>query len=191
MIDVSDGYGDGIEQAILARERLIAIQAAERGARGPEWDDLLQEARIAIWRVLETRPGTSGAYINASAGKRITEVLTRGVWFGMEGHRGRPIDPIRRKQRDSLDDPDLAFEASSPDVIDSVMLAYHEGEILAALEALPPRHRAYVVLRFWGGLTHAEMADELGVKPGNMSRMWSESIRPVLLERLGHLGEEG
>lgn len=189
---IDDGYGDTrdwehVEEVIREKERLIALQAAERHSDPNDWQDLLNEARITIWEVLNRRPDAPPAYIHAATRQRLTEVATRGVWFGMEGHRGKAIDPIRRKDRDSFDDPDFAIEATSPDVFDAVEWGYHEGEILQAIRALPERYQRYVVLRFWGGLTPAELAPVMGVKSTNLARMWTDSIKPVLAEHLAHL----
>jgi RNA polymerase sigma factor (sigma-70 family) len=41
--------------------------------------------------------------------------------------------------------------------------------LLHALAALPPRARAVVVLRYWAGLTVAQVADVLGCSPGNVT----------------------
>lgn len=191
--EISDGFGEQmsmteLDDLIRSKERLIQIQVSERSADPNVRDDLLNEARIAIWEVATKRPGAPPAYIHASTGKRITEVATRGKFTGQPSQRGKPsVDPIRRKDRDSFDDPLFVVEATAPDVLDSIEWAYHEGEIMQAICDLPERHRRYVVLRFWGGLTHVEMADDIGIKPGNMARMWTENIRPVLLDRLGHL----
>lgn len=191
---ISDGYGDSdlfFEAKIIERERLIRMQAAERISDATLWDDVLNEARITVWEVVSKRPDAPGPYINAAVGKRITEVVMRGVWTGMEGHRGKAIDPIRRKDRDSFDDPLFMVEASSPDLLASVEWSYHEGQILDAIRSLPEHHQRYVVLRFWGGWTPGELAPVIGVKATNQSRMWNESIRPVLEQALGHLVEVG
>lgn len=181
---LNDGFGDhlSITEAIAQREPLISIMAAERAVPTSEWEDARQEARITFWRVLTDRPESSPAYVHKAMGRRIIEVSTRGTWTGYVSHRGYPIDPLRRRDRDSLDDPDLFFEASSPEVLDSVLLAYHEGEILAAINALPPAWREYVILRFWGGWTNAEISARQGTKLANVARTWNEAIRPRLRE---------
>jgi hypothetical protein len=186
-----DGFGDHVEdfyeQVIRDKERLISLQAAERGTDPNVWDDVLNEARITLWEVLVKHPDKPPAYAHRATGMRIVEVLTRGVWTGMEGHRGRAIDPIRRTDRDSFDDPDLGLEVAAADVLESVQLAYHHGEILQAIAALPANHRQYCYLRFWGGYTNVEIAAIQGVKAGNMARMWTESIAPKLADSLAHL----
>ena len=159
---LSDGYGeqmplDQVEMLLVEKERLLQIQAAERGTGPNDWDDVLNEARLTLWEVLRKRPDAPSAYLHASSRMRITEVLTRGNWTGQPSQRGKPsVDPLRRIDRDSIDDPEWDVQIEASDRLDSILMAYHEGEILQALADLPERHRLYVVLRFWGGWTNAE-----------------------------------
>lgn len=190
---IHDGYGDhhpeydAIEEVIRAKERLLQIQVSERNRDAAIRDDLINEARITVWQVLEKRPDASPAYVHTASANRITKIVSGATWFGMEGRQGLERDPLRRTERDSFDDPDFLVEASAPDIFEGLLMAYHEGEILDAIRALQPNHQAYVILRFWGGWTAGEMAEVIGVKNINQARMWTDSIQPVLAERLAHL----
>jgi len=188
---ISDGYGDEseFESYVRDREPLLRIQAYER-IHPDNVPDAVNEARYTIWEVLQKRPDAPPEYVRAAAKTRITEVSMRGNWLGQPSQRGKPsVDPLRRADRDSFDDPDFLVEASAPEILDTLELAYHEGQILEAIRTLPRRHQEYVVLRFWGGWTHAELAPLMGVKTNNMARMWTETIKPLLAERLAHLAE--
>lgn len=44
-------------------------------------------------------------------------------------------------------------------------------EMLDAISALPPKRRAAVVLRYYGGLNEREIADTLGVRPGTVKSL--------------------
>ena len=44
-------------------------------------------------------------------------------------------------------------------------------ELLDAVRALPPKQRAAIVLRYWGGLTEAEIAEALEVRPGTVKSL--------------------
>lgn len=192
---LSDGYGealslDQVSAMIEENERLLWIKTRDVARRPEDWDDLLNEGRIVQWEVLTKRPDAPREYVSAAMSMRLREAATRGTWTGMPRQQGKPsIDPLRRHDRDSLDDPDLYHDAAAEFDLDPLLMAYHEGEILQAIRALPERHQRYVVQRFWMGLTHAEMAPSIGIKPGNMARMWTESIRPVLGQALAHLRE--
>lgn len=175
-----EGYGD----ELLGHERLLRLQVAERTADHSLWDDLLNEARLTAWRLRE-RPR---AYVHAATRKRITELLTRQTWTGHTRVHGQPTDPLRQPGKESLDDPDFTLVVASAEWMESVSLAYHHGEIFAAIAKLQPNHRAYVILRFWGQWTPGEIAPVIGVKATNQARMWKESIQPILARELAHLG---
>ena len=48
------------------------------------------------------------------------------------------------------------------------VLAEDRREVLAALAALPVRRREVLVLRYYLGLSEAEIADALGISPGTV-----------------------
>lgn len=56
--------------------------------------------------------------------------------------------------------------------------------VRSALDTLPPRARAVVVLRFWEDLTVDQTADALGVSPGTVKSQTSRAIA-ILRQRLG------
>jgi RNA polymerase sigma factor (sigma-70 family) len=200
MVHLDDGYGDDpvrremdYEEYIAENEGLLKLKAAER-TRGnvtssDTWDDLLQEGRIVQWTVLEKRPESARAYVSAAMSNRISECINRGTWTGLERTHGKPVDPIRRplKSRDSVDDPDVTIVVSSGDWVDHVMMAYHHGEIMQALNELTFRQREYVFDRFWLGMSNPEIAARRGLSTGEVERQWRCTIRPHLVEKLVHL----
>jgi DNA-directed RNA polymerase specialized sigma24 family protein len=193
---IHDGYGeqhreyDEYEEVIREKERLLQIQVSERNRDAAIREDLIQEARITLWRVLERKPDAAPAYLHASTAQRLTELVTRGYqWFGMTGRQGLERDPLRRVDRDSFDDPGFLVQATAPEVLDSILMGYHEGEILDVIRALPRAHQVYVILRFWGGWTHNELRTVLMMNSMRMHAMWGEDIQPVLAERLAYLVE--
>ena len=190
---IDDGYGEDelwLEEKIAGRQRLLEIQASERGVSDPGMrDDLIQEGRIKIWDVLMREPDAAGLLSVATKRRMMKLVTQETTWFGQEGRQGLERDPLRRSwdstDRDDDDTPPLEIVAA--DILSGVELAYHAGEIAEAINALPEKHREYVVLRFWGGLTNPEIAAIQEVNSGNMARTWNQAIRPVLAERLEHL----
>ena len=195
---LQDGYGDGLSaeemaEYLLSNERLLKLKAGDR-MRGNDtasdiWDDVLQEGRIAQFEVLTKRPDAPRPYVSAAMSNRILECITRGTWTGMETHRGRATDPLRRRDRDSVDDEtlQLADVVDQADVLEAVLQAYHDGEIHQALDQLTFTQRVHVVLRFWGGWTNAEIAARQGCSKQTVERQWREDIRPQLVRQLEHL----
>jgi RNA polymerase sigma factor (sigma-70 family) len=178
---------------IEGNERLLKLKAGDR-LRGSDaatdvWDDVLQEGRIVQWSVLEKRPESARAYVSAAMSNRITECVTRGTWTGMETHRGRPTDPLRRRDRSSVDDETLQLDevVDQANWVEEVLLGYHRGEILEALNALTFTQRVHVVRRFWGGWSNAEIAAAQGCSKQTVERQWREDIRPQLVDELEHL----
>lgn len=83
-----------------------------------------------------------------------------------------------------IGDLDLLDSASW---LEATELAYHEGEILKALNELTPRQREYVVLRFWGHYHTTELKEVFGYDPQGL---WSNSkngAKKKLRESLAHL----
>ena len=116
-------------------------------------EDLTQEVFVRVFRSLSSyTPGTFEGWLH-----RITTNLF--------------LDGVRRKQRirfDALpDDPERipGRERSPQQVFDD---ASFDGDIQAALDALPPDFRACVVLCDLEGLPYDEIAATLGIKVGTV-----------------------
>lgn len=189
MSELSDGFGSLSEvEQILADEDEFFHRIAAR-PDVPYSEDAVQEARIAAWRSLTEHP-ESRAYMNIAARRRVSAHLYRDQWFGQLSRHGgvhNPVDPLRRRTgRDSIDDPDFG-DLEAVDGLSEVLLAYHYGDIMAAVNRLTPAQREYVYYRFWGGYTNVEIAAMRGVTPGSLGAMWSARIKPVLVESLGFL----
>jgi RNA polymerase sigma factor (sigma-70 family) len=174
-------------EMLITKDRLLQIMVAERHLPPADYDDALQEARITLWTVISRNPDVSAAYLHRSAARRIDECRDRQTWTGHTRTHGQPTDPLRQRDKESLDDPERSIEATAPDVLDAILLAYHEGEIVRALNLLPAKHREYIVLRFWGGLTHTEIAARQGLSKQHVQRIWQTQIRPRLAQTLAHL----
>lgn len=195
---LQDGYGEDrrdvdYEEYLLDNERLLKLKTADRlrtsDVSRDIWDDVLQEGRIVQWEVLKKRPESERTYVSAAMSMRIGEVVRRQTWTGMETHRGRATDPLRRRDRDSTDDEtsDVQVVVESSDWVDRVIMAYHHGEIMDALNRLTFTQRTYVYERFWEGRTNPEIAARRGLSTGEMERQWRVNIRPRLVEELAHL----
>ena len=181
-------------------DRLIYTIAAERIAGSQDWDDAIQEARIEVWQLHQQgkipKDGRSvTGWVATVIRRTITSSVQRQLWTSSEPRKphGHPADPLRTPaaERGSLDDPDLLFDAPSPETLQTVELAYHYGEIVAAINSLPANQREYVVARFWGGMTGAEIAARQGRPLGTVDREWVTKIRPALSLALQHLQPAG
>jgi RNA polymerase sigma factor (sigma-70 family) len=62
----------------------------------------------------------------------------------------------------------LGRDAPQDSAEDEVILADDRKQVLVALAALPPRRREVLVLRYWLGLTEAEIASVLGISAGTV-----------------------
>jgi RNA polymerase sigma factor (sigma-70 family) len=187
-MELSAGFGDQLDvsEVLKRKQALFEIMMAERGIAPSAWDDTLQEARIAAWRALGREHDTD-AYVHQAARWRIGEVRDRQNWTGHTRRLGQPVDPLRRADTLSLDAIlDVGLIMMAEEILDRVVLAYHHGEILQAICDLEPRQRAYVILRFWGGLPDSKIAAEVGRSKATLQRDWSLARRQ-LRTKLAHL----
>lgn len=57
-----------------------------------------------------------------------------------------------------------------------VSVAHGGSDLVDALHHLPYRQRAVLVLRFWGDLSEAEIAEALGCRPGTVKSLSSRAL---------------
>lgn len=192
---ISDGYGDeDLVEDVLPRYEKWAHAVANDllgSPHHPDHEDLVQEARIAIWRSLRTHDRAKGAlpsYVTQAARWQMHDAVERKKWTGQDTKQGKArTDRIR--PTDSLDamfDAGLTDMLMAADVLDEVCLAYHHGQISSAIAALPQHHRQFVYLRFWAGMTDAEIKAHTGRSLGSLWRV-SGGIRDQLRSALLHL----
>jgi hypothetical protein len=70
------------------------------------------------------------------------------------------------------------------DRIDSIMMAYHHGEIRKAVAEMEEPWKSYCYMRFWEGKTDSEVSREL---PGWHKHLLYREVKPMLRKRLAHL----
>ncbi len=80
--------------------------------------------------------------------------------------RNAALDELRRRRRTTGLVGDLPDEGLIDPAADAEG-ALRRSELLAALRELEPREREIVALKFWGGLTNAELARVLDVSESN------------------------
>lgn len=136
-------------------------------------EDLTQETFIRVFRSLHSfRPGTFEGWIH-----RITTNLF--------------LDGVRKRSRQRLTHlGDHAEQVPASHEQHDLHRRFEHGhvdpDIQAALDSLPPRYRAPVVLCDIEGLSYEEIAATLGIKMGTV-RSRIHRGRAQLREQLGHL----
>jgi len=90
----------------------------------------------------------------------------------------------RADKTQPLDEP-RQEESPDPDPELTAMLAQQRARINAALDRIPPEQRQAVELAFFGGLSHSELAESLGVPLGTVKtrvRLGLTRLRSLLEE---------
>ena len=147
--EFDDGFADFVTQWSPALLRVAFLLTSDRG----EAEDLLQTALLKTsrhWGRLNDREAAY-AYV------RRVLVTTHTSWRR------------RRRVHEVLLDQFPDHPTGEPTTIDA-------GRALQALEQLPPRMRAVVVLRCYEGLTEAETADALGCSLGSVKSQASRGL---------------
>ena len=143
-------------------------------------EDVTQEAFLSVWR--------SGARFDAARGS------VRSWTLGIV--RNRAIDALRRASSPApkLDlDDDAVLEARPGErLTDSEAIRRETSRrVQGALRELPAEQSEVIGLAYFGGFTHSEIADMLGMPLGTVKgrmRLGLEKIRVTLAERMGAEG---
>lgn len=135
-------------------------------------EDVVQDAFLKAWR-------NARGYDPARGGIR--------SWL-MTIVRNQAIDRLRGSARrfaeTSLDDSDRETPAS--DAFDAVSADAERKEVRAGFAALPEAQRRTLELAYFGGLSHVEIAVQMGVPLGTVKgrmRMGLEKLRSYLEEK--------
>lgn len=175
-----------MEEGLLRAYRPWLRKVASGMTSGPVVEDLAQEGWIALWqayRSLDTAKAPADWWLKKKAHGRMLTLVTRD-WRTQKAQTwGIPAGQAR-----SSTDEEMA--TLGPSVWDELLvelpdveMAYHAGEIAAALDRLTPRQREYVMLRFWHGYRLPEMRAHFGYEP---SALWRDA-KKALSASLAHL----
>lgn len=128
-------------------------------------EDVVQDAFAAVHRKWHALDDGSRAlsYIRKTVVNRARSVL----------RRRRVTDALRPEPRNSA----LSAE-------DAVLLDQEHRRLLAAVRELAPRQKEILVLRYWSGLSEAEIAETMGISRGAVKSMAHRSLAR-LRQRLG------
>jgi DNA-directed RNA polymerase specialized sigma24 family protein len=190
---INDGYDDPSTEQMLALWDGWLHQATDRYRlrNDPGYEDLLQEARIEFWKqyeaLTEETPGDRRRFALHRARLKMGRLASTNpqVRDRETGHLRANADVPTPMSLDALENPDAFLGVI--EAVEEVALAYHYGEIHQAISALPPRHRAYVVARFWEGFNDSQIARDGGLTPATLIYHWRKNIQPLLQESLAHL----
>lgn len=122
-------------------------------------EEALQDTLLAVWR-------GAGAFQGRSA---------VSTWlFGIA--RRQAYTRLRRHRPELVDDEQLADMADDAEGPESLALARLRADALqAAVRRLRPLHREVLVLAFWQGLSHAELAEILEIPRGTVKSRLSKA----------------
>jgi RNA polymerase sigma-70 factor (ECF subfamily) len=137
-------------------------------------EDVTQEAFLSIWR-------SGGRYDRARGSVR---AWTLGIT------RNRAIDALRRESgrapKLTFDDDAILEQRPSPELTDEEAMRREEaGELRGALRELPSEQSKVIELAYFGGFSHSEIAEMLGMPLGTVKgrmRLGMEKIRGQLAE---------
>jgi RNA polymerase sigma factor (sigma-70 family) len=127
-------------------EPMTRLATAMLGDRA-EAEDVVQEAFIAVGRSLGSVTGSEVAYLRRAVVNGCRGSVRRG-----RARKRQPLRPV----------PDVGLEPEAT----AAERADHD-RILGALDALSDRQRQCLVLRYYAGLTDAEIADAVGIHVGS------------------------
>ena len=102
----------------------------------------------------------------------------RGWLFGIA--RNAALDELRRRRRTAtlvVDPEDVSEDALIEE--DGEDMAVRRATVREALQALAPRERELIALKFHAGLTNAELASVLGVSESNAGTLLHRAIQKL------------
>ncbi len=102
----------------------------------------------------------------------------RGWLFGIA--RNAALDELRRRRRTAtlVADPEDVSEDELVDE-DGEDMAVRRASVREGLQALAPRERELIALKFHAGLTNAELASVLGVSESNAGTMLHRAVQKL------------
>ena len=155
-------------------ETLAMPLPATVARRGDVFEELYRSSRDDVYAYVAALLGDRGAAEDVVAlaferayrkrrGFRAERGSRRAWLFGIA--RNAALDELRRRRRTAPLFPDPAADAEPPPVerSDTVLRA----TVRAALATLGPRERELIALKFFAGLSHAEIAKVTGTRETN------------------------
>ena len=179
---LDDGYGDTLTayEDWLHHRAHQMIHGTQVRPNGEDHDDLVQHGLIAMWKALDSFDESKGA---------LPAWLTFKASGAMKDALRPRVKHVQHLDLDQVVRPEFTPEAciEYPDLLQGLERAYHAGEVARALDALTPKQREYVRLRFWEGAGPAQMRAHFGYDPQALWSSKRNGAKYKLQERLAHL----
>lgn len=183
--DGGRGFAEGTDEVLAAcvgtGDRGAFAQLYDRYARrvyvlaahtlGPaRAEDVVQDAFLALWRHAHAYDSERSAF---------------ATWF-MAVARHRVLDELRRREVEQrvlavepVDHLLAQIRDPSPGVADVASRRERDDELLRAVASLPPEQRRAIVLAYFGGLTHVEIAAALDEPLGTVKKRLQLGLRKL------------
>jgi RNA polymerase sigma factor (sigma-70 family) len=169
------GDGDALEEVLDRHGALVYGMAARVTANNALAEDVVQEVFCDLWRQpgrFDPARGSLRAFLAVQAHRRAVDVVR---------------STTRRTSREQRHfDAELATFGGTrgePDPADAAEQAGIAERVRDAVNQLPDEQRIVIELAYFGGRTHREIADELGIPEGTAKsrmRLAHHKLRPLL-----------
>jgi RNA polymerase sigma-70 factor (sigma-E family) len=165
---------EGPERSDLSVASAAEPTLHDKAIIGLDIEDLFRRHRLTLLRLA----------VLLVDDRRIAEDVVQDAFAALYAHQDRVRDPdaahrylrvsvlnaarstLRRRRTTRGHTP--ADPGTVPGADETALLAAEHRELLTALKTLPARQREILILRYWGGLTEAEIATSLNVRPGTV-----------------------
>ena len=171
---ISSGRAEALSELYDRYGRLIYSLALRIAGDGLIAEELTQEVFLQVWR--------NAAYYQVERGRVVT-------WMASIT-RYRSIDRLRRvRSRPPIQDLgdislDSLAEDSNPAPEEVVSLMQQRRQVQEAVDHLPPDQKQVLLLAFYKGYSHSEIAESLGLPLGTVKtriRLGMQKLRIALI----------
>jgi RNA polymerase sigma-70 factor, ECF subfamily len=100
------------------------------------------------------------------------------------------INHLRRKGSRQFEELDRVELVTEPDVLDRLAREEVQSTVNRAVNALPEKQRAAVILRVYQGLSHQEISEVLGCSVGTVKANYFHAIRNLRKSLNAYVGAE-
>jgi RNA polymerase sigma-70 factor (ECF subfamily) len=173
------GDEDAFEALFRQYYRLVFKTAYVMMGSKEEAEDVLQEAFIAMWKSRKTFDPDKG---------KLTTWLCR-ITVNQCNNRLRakriPVTSLDEAKNDGFDLPDTSVQL--PEELCAKRWEYEQA--VKAISSLDGKHRAAVVLRYFGDLSYEEIAQVLEIPLGTVKSRLNQGLR-MLHRKVGDNGYE-